>query len=85
MAVDISTRASEGADALAAVEQERLPTVKCASLSPGLRTVDLPQGTQLLCRKQLSDGLVEATGLLERLRRTLLPVEPGAVVVERAP
>ena len=84
MGVDISTGASEGADALAAVEQ-RLPTAKGASLSPGLRTVDLPQGTQLLRRKQLSDGLVEATGCLERRRRPLLPVEPGAVVVDRAP
>jgi hypothetical protein len=50
------------------------------------------RGTQLLCRKplaldarQVSDGLVEATGLLELLRRTLVQVEPGAVVVERAP
>jgi hypothetical protein len=34
---------------------------------------------------QLSDGLAEATGLLELLRRTLVQVEPGAVVVERAP
>ena len=92
MGIDISTRASEGADALAALEQERLPTVKCSSLSPGLRTVDPPQGHAAAVQDalaldawQVSGGLVEATGCRERLSRPLLPVEPGAVVVERAP
>ena len=92
MGVDISTRVSEGADALAAVEQERLPTVKCAPLSPGPDEVDLPQGDAAAVQEalafdawQVSGGLVEATGCRERLRRPLLPVEPGAVVVERAP
>jgi len=92
MGVDISTGASEGADALASVEQERLPTAKRASLSAGPGEVDPPQGDAAAVQDalaldawQVSGGLVEATGCLERLRRPLLPVESGAVVVERAP
>src|SRR5919202_5993920 len=90
MGVDIGTGASEGADTLASVEQERLPTAKRAPLPAGLGEVDLPQGDAAAVQealafdaRQLSDGLVEATGLLELLRRPLLQVEPVAVVVER--
>ena len=91
MGIDIGTGASEGAATLASVEQERLPTAKRASLSPGPGEVDLAQADAAAVQEalaldawQVAGGLVEATGCLERLGRTLVPVEPGAVV-ERAP